>query len=77
MVIFFFISLFSFILYTSIFYIEDLIFLETSAMTGENIPECFLQCARIILSKIDSGILNLYFYINTKYQEKQWINAIV
>ncbi|CAF5019019.1 unnamed protein product [Rotaria sp. Silwood1] len=36
---------------------NDLIFVETSAMTGENIYESFLQCAQIILNKIDSGIL--------------------
>ena len=33
----------------------DLMFLETSAVTGENITESFLQCARKILSKIESG----------------------
>lgn len=32
-------------------------FLETSALTGENINESFHQCARIILSKIASGCL--------------------
>jgi GTPase SAR1 family protein len=34
---------------------KDLIFLETSAMTSENVTEGFLKCARVILSKIDSG----------------------
>ena len=33
-------------------------FLETSAMTGENINESFHQCARIILNKIASGPAN-------------------
>ena len=33
----------------------DLMFLETSARTGENVEETFLKCARTILSKIDSG----------------------
>lgn len=32
-------------------------FLETSALTNENVGESFLQCVRIILSKIDSGYL--------------------
>ncbi|CAF1214334.1 unnamed protein product [Rotaria sordida] len=36
---------------------NDLIFFETSAMTGENVHESFLQCAQIILSKIDSGTI--------------------
>jgi Ras-related protein Rab-4B len=31
-------------------------FLETSAATSENVTESFLKCARVILSKIDSGI---------------------
>lgn len=30
-------------------------FLETSALTGENVEEGFLKCARTILNKIDSG----------------------
>lgn len=30
-------------------------FLETSALTGENVEEAFLKCARTILNKIDSG----------------------
>lgn len=34
----------------------ELMFLETSALTGENVEEGFLKCARTILNKIDSGI---------------------
>jgi Ras-related protein Rab-4B len=30
-------------------------FLETSALTGENVEETFLKCARQILTKIESG----------------------
>lgn len=30
-------------------------FLETSALTGENVEEAFVQCARKILNKIESG----------------------
>lgn len=30
-------------------------FLETSALTGENVEEAFMQCARKILNKIESG----------------------
>ncbi len=33
----------------------ELMFLETSARTGENVEEVFLKCARTILSKIESG----------------------
>ena len=38
----------------------DLMFLETSAMTSENIGESFHQCARIILSKIASGLIEFF-----------------
>ena len=34
---------------------NDLMFLETSALTGEGIGEVFLKCARTILSKIETG----------------------
>lgn len=34
---------------------NDLMFLETSARTGENVEETFLKCAKTILSKIESG----------------------
>ena len=30
-------------------------FLETSALTGENVEETFLKCARSILTKVESG----------------------
>ena len=33
----------------------ELSFLETSALTGENVEEVFLKCARTILTKIDEG----------------------
>lgn len=35
--------------------ISELMFLETSALTGENVEEAFVQCARKILNKIESG----------------------
>uniref|UniRef100_A0A803K1I8 Ras-related protein Rab-4 n=1 Tax=Xenopus tropicalis TaxID=8364 RepID=A0A803K1I8_XENTR len=35
---------------------NELMFLETSALTGENVEEAFLKCARTILSKIESEI---------------------
>ena len=31
-------------------------FLETSALTGENVEEAFLKCSRTILSKIETGM---------------------
>jgi len=34
-------------------------FLETSALTGQNINEVFLMCARAISAKIESGILKM------------------
>lgn len=36
-------------------YTLELMFLETSALTGENVEEAFVQCARKILNKIESG----------------------
>ncbi|XP_009879482.1 PREDICTED: ras-related protein Rab-4B-like, partial [Charadrius vociferus] len=33
---------------------NELMFLETSALTGENVEEAFLKCARTILNKIES-----------------------
>lgn len=35
--------------------VVELMFLETSALTGENVEEGFLKCARTILNKIDTG----------------------
>lgn len=37
---------------------NGLIFLETSALTGEGVTEVFLKCARTILSKIETGALD-------------------
>lgn len=44
--------------------VSELMFLETSALTGENVEEAFVQCARKILNKIESGrITALLTYI--------------
>ncbi|XP_031558005.1 ras-related protein Rab-4B-like [Actinia tenebrosa] len=37
---------------------NELIFLETSALSGENVEEAFLKCSRTILNKIESGELD-------------------
>jgi len=37
---------------------NDLMFLETSALNGDGVEEVFLKCARTILSKINTGLLN-------------------
>lgn len=37
---------------------NELMFLETSALTGENIEETFLKCAKSILTKIETGELD-------------------
>ncbi|XP_064403744.1 ras-related protein Rab-4B-like [Halichondria panicea] len=37
---------------------NELSFLETSALTGENVEEVFLKCTRTILTKIDAGELD-------------------
>lgn len=38
-------------------FIAELMFLETSALTGENVEEAFLKCSRTILGKIETGKL--------------------
>lgn len=40
--------------------LKDLMFIETSASTGENVAESFLRCARVILSKIESGLIERF-----------------
>ena len=35
-------------------------FLETSALTGENVEEIFLKTARSILAKIEAGICSVH-----------------
>jgi len=37
---------------------NELMFLETSALTGDGVAEVFLKCARTILTKIESGVLD-------------------
>jgi len=36
---------------------NDLLFVETSAKTGEGVEEVFLHCAKTILNKIESGVI--------------------
>jgi small GTP-binding protein len=38
---------------------NDLMFLETSAKTGEGIDEVFTKCAKTILSRIDAGLISV------------------
>lgn len=37
---------------------QDCMFLETSALTGENVDEVFLKCARTVLNRIESGLID-------------------
>eukprot|EP00743_Colponemidia_sp_Colp-15_P001733 GILK01001893.1.p1 GENE.GILK01001893.1~~GILK01001893.1.p1 ORF type:complete len:219 (-),score=21.88 GILK01001893.1:165-788(-) len=37
---------------------NDILFLETSALTGEGVEEVFMKVARTILSKIEGGIID-------------------
>jgi len=41
-----------------LFVVAELIFLETSAKTGENVEEAFLKCSKTILAKIETGELD-------------------
>lgn len=38
---------------------NDLMFIETSALSGDGVEEVFLQCAKAILTKIDSGTIDV------------------
>lgn len=46
-------------------------FLETSALTGENVEEAFVQCARKILNKIESGKNHLITLFLLEYIKKK------
>ena len=52
-------------------------FLETSALTGENVEETFLKCARTILAKVESGSHSIFdilcFYLNSE----TFINGVI
>ena len=39
--------------------IAELMFLETSALSGENVEEAFLRCSKNILTKIESGMYQI------------------
>ena len=41
-------------------FLSEMTFLETSALTGENVEEIFLKTARSILTKIEAGIHTIY-----------------
>lgn len=48
--------------FTDIFFsvrLTDLIFLETSAKTGDSVEEAFLKCSKTILAKIETGELDV------------------
>lgn len=42
---------------------NDLAFLETSALTGENVEEAFIMAVRTVLVHVDSGVLNIVLYL--------------
>jgi len=44
---------------------NDLIFLESSALTGEGVDEGFMQCARKILTGIESGSVHIEGHSNS------------
>ncbi len=46
---------------------NDALFLETSALTGENVEEVFLKAARSVLSKIESGIIDSKYFLKPVY----------
>ena len=38
---------------------NDLMFVETSALSGDGVEEVFLQCAKAILDKIEKGAIDV------------------
>lgn len=50
--------------YYLLLFSKDLLFIETSAKTGENIEEAFMKCAKTLLTRIESGKINLDDYEN-------------
>ena len=46
-----------------LFFVLELMFLETSAMTGENVEESFLKCSRVILNRIENGKLPIFLQL--------------
>jgi len=48
---------------------NDLLFMETSAVTGDCVEEVFTKCASSILNKIDSGLIDPSTMISTSSQE--------
>lgn len=46
------------VIFCFFFSLLELIFLETSAKTGENVEEAFLKCSKTILAKIETGELD-------------------
>lgn len=42
---------------------SDLIFLETSAYTGDNVEEVFLKCTRSILTKMAASTIRFFFFL--------------
>lgn len=45
--------------YSFLFTPKDLLFIETSAKTGENVEEAFMKCAKTLITRIESGAINL------------------
>uniref|UniRef100_A0A1I8A5N5 S-AdoMet_synt_N domain-containing protein n=1 Tax=Steinernema glaseri TaxID=37863 RepID=A0A1I8A5N5_9BILA len=39
--------------------LPDMAFIETSALSGENVEDAFLKCAKTILVKLDSGEIDV------------------
>ena len=56
------------LLFCVAFVSAELMFLETSALTGENVEETFLKCARSILTKIESGAVFRTSHLQDKIQ---------
>ena len=58
----------------SLIIIIELSFLETSALTGENVEEVFSKCTRSILTKIDAGMT--YYHLNSELWKTRYMVSL-
>jgi hypothetical protein len=52
-------------------------FMETSALSGENVEEAFFKCTRTILAKIEAGKYELATHLNSFLIIKPWVEMLM
>uniref|UniRef100_A0A0G4I3K2 Uncharacterized protein n=1 Tax=Chromera velia CCMP2878 TaxID=1169474 RepID=A0A0G4I3K2_9ALVE len=54
---------------------NDILFLETSALTGEGVEEAFVKVARMILTKIEDGLIDAQTMVSAIHSQSKTIAA--